>query len=972
MLLFVIVLGTVAYLQTDKIARQTEILYSHPLQVRRAVGMIKNDILTMRLGTRDLMLAGTEGEKQYAIQEIEFAAADIPRQFDILNQQYLGDKSDVEAAYEAFIKWKFNREINTDRILSGEIQKVKESVLPEGEIGVLREEMLEKVRIIDEFSNEKADQLIVITNYLNKSLNQKLVFLVAAILILSFVVNFILLRNIRKPIDDLTLAANRFHDGDMTSRSLYQSENEFGVLSNSFNSMVESIQQNSELTKKSAGLAASLMLENDSRKFFQAMLHSLAKSTGSQMAAVYLLAEDKMYFDCLESIGLNSRAKESFRVKNPEGEFGAALLERKIVHLFNIPEDTRFSFPTASGEFMPREIITIPILLKDEVVAVISLASVHSYSDLSVKLLNENWIMLMARVNGVLSYIKIREYLAKLDEQNKELAQHAKEMAMQADELKEYNIELELQKKQLNESNQLKSAFLSNMSHELRTPLNSVIALSGVLNRKLKNQISEEEYKYLGIIEKNGKQLLSLINDILDLSRIEAGKEEINLSSFSLSGLIKNIQETLEPIANEKGIELVNHVDDNLPNLISDSTKCHHILQNIIGNAVKFSENGKVEVSAEFKDGKFNIGIKDSGIGISKDDLPYIFDEFRQADGKASRKFGGTGLGLAIAKKFALLIRGTIEVRSQLGAGTNFVIILPEKLDIHEEPEFSTGFTMPSKQVLAASLQSQKGKNLLLVEDSEPQIIQLTEIMQEEGYHIRIARNGKEAMEAIFAQIPDAMILDLMMPEVDGFEVLKEIREFEKGKKVPVLILSAKHVTKQELSFLKENHIYQLIQKGDVNRLELLAHIRTMLSLSGLNVIEPVKPMVVKKAGAGKFNILLIEDNLDNVTTVQALLGDNYELLNAMDGLSGLEMAKTQDPNLILLDISLPEMDGFTVFNEIRKQNHLDHIPIIALTARAMKGDREDLLDYGFNDYISKPIDSITFERTLSSWLNSN
>lgn len=971
MFLFVIVLGTVAYLQTDNIQRQTEIIHSHPLQVRRAVGNIRNDILKMRLGTRDLMLAVNDEEKQYAIQEIELAAANIPGQFEILRQQYLGSYTDVEEAYEAFVAWKTIRQKNTTLTLSGDLQQVKNSVLPEGTVGKYRETMLLKMNKIDNYANQKAEDLIVNSKVLNNSLNTRLVLLVAAILLLSLLVNFILLRNIRKPVEELTGAANRFHDGDMNARSQYRSANEFGVLATSFNSMVESIQHNTDLSKNSSSLAVDLMTENDSRKFFQTTLRSLASCTGSQMAAIYLLDAEKNNFECIESHGLGSQARQSFDANILEGEFSAVLLEKSIVHITSIPKDCPFTFASVAGEFRPLEIITIPILVLDEVVAVISLASLQVYTDLSVKLLNEIWILLTARFNEVMSYIKIREYLAKLDIQNKELEQHSIELNLQADELKEYNIELELQKKQLNDSNQLKSAFLSNMSHELRTPLNSVIALSGVLSRSLKDQITEDEYNYIGIIEKNGKQLLSLINDILDLSRIEAGKEEISYSDFSMVSLVKNIQDMLQPIANEKGISIINHIPDDLPNLVSDSVKCHHILQNIIGNAIKFTDKGTVEISAELKDKKFYIAIKDTGIGISKEDLPYIFDEFRQADGKASRKFSGTGLGLAIAKKYSQLIHGTIDVRSQVGEGTNFVFMIPERPEVYELADSENKFLKQSSVTMTSSY-SWNGKKLLIVEDSEPQIIQLSDILKEEGYEIQVARNGKEALDVLEISIPDAMILDLMMPEVDGFEVLRVIRNQKEASRVPVLILSAKHVTKEELSFLKENHIYQLIQKGDVNRTELLAHVGNMMASreeNGLNV-QVRKPAI--KPPNGKFSVLLIEDNPDNTITVKALLAEKYDLLNALDGLSGLEMAKTYEPNLILLDISLPEMDGFTVLNEIRKLDHMAHIPVVALTARAMKGDRENLLEFGFNDYVSKPIDSIQFELTIQSWLNVN
>jgi len=250
----------------------------------------------------------------------------------------------------------------------------------------------------------------------------------------------------------------------------------------------------------------------------------------------------------------------------------------------------------------------------------------------------------------LISYQKVMDMSEKLDLQNKDLQEKSNELALQSDELREYNIELELQKTMLDNANQLKSAFLSNMSHELRTPLNSVIALSGVLNRRLKGNIAEEEYKYLGIIERNGKNLLTLINNILDLSRIESGKEEIVLSKFSVKELIESIVSVVEPNAHEKQVNIKTDFADGLPLMVSDAEKCNHVFQNIISNAVKFTEHGEVEISARQVDRNICVIVKDSGIGMMAEELPFIFDEFRQADHKTSRKFGGTGLGLAIAK----------------------------------------------------------------------------------------------------------------------------------------------------------------------------------------------------------------------------------------------------------------------------------------------------------------------------------
>ncbi len=971
LILFVLIIGLVSYQQTNKIQQQTELIYEHPMQVRQAIGTIESDIHEIQIEYRNMLLAVNERAYSVALQRSEVFRAEVVRQFDVLSELYLGPAADVKSAKNAFIQWVSLEKSILIQATPQKTEEVMSRLEVSGDIGAARELAFDKILTIDEFAKNKAQELYVTSQKIDSSLSNQLILLIAAIILLSFLINIVLLRNIRTPLNELTATTRRFHEGDLSARSSYQSRNEFGALSGSFNTLADSIQATTELNQKTTSLAEIMMSENDPAKFFRTALLALSAHTNSQMAAVYLLSDDKKHFKCFESVGMESKARQKFKAGSLEGEFGAVLAAKKIVHLTNIPDDTPFSFPVVTGEFRPREIVTIPVLDRDEVVAVISLASLQEYTSSSVQLIQEMWIMLMTRFVGVLLFKKITDFSLKLEKQNHELEQQAREMSLQADELKEFNIELELQKKQLDEANQLKSAFLSNMSHELRTPLNSVIALSGVLNRRLKNQIQEVEFSYLGIIEKNGKQLLALINDILDLSRIEAGKEEINWSQFTVQELVLNIFDTVRPLADEKGISLVSRIPDDLPAMVSDLKKCHHILQNIIGNAVKFTEKGQVELTAEHNNGKFYVGIKDSGIGIQEDQLPHIFDEFRQADGKTSRKFGGTGLGLAIAKKYTQMLGGSIEVRSQEGAGSTFVVMLPESPSNHQTIS-SSNYQPENKDPLYVTTETGLGKSLLLVEDSEPQIIQLSDILEEEGYSVQVARNGKQALEAIQLFIPDAMILDLMMPEVDGFEVLETIRKQKETSTLPVLILSAKHVTKHELNFLKGNNIHQLIQKGDVNREELLGHVRNMVHPKPMERADAKvrKPSV--KPENGKHTILMIEDNLDNTVTVKALLDGKYEIVTATDGLTGLEKVNRLVPSLVLLDISLPGLDGFSVLKEIKKNEALQHIPVIALTARAMKGDREDLLAQGFDDYISKPIDHILFGKTILRWLNGD
>jgi PAS domain S-box-containing protein len=561
---------------------------------------------------------------------------------------------------------------------------------------------------------------------------------------------------------------------------------------------------------------------------------------------------------------------------------------------------------------------------------------------------------------------EIEERSKFLEVANSELESQKNELSTQSAELSEQNTELEMQKKQLDEANRLKSAFLSNMSHELRTPLNSVIALSGVLGRKLKGKIQDDEYSYLDVISKNGKNLLNLINEILDLSRIEAGKEEIDLIEFSLFELVSELISMLQPTADEKGIKLINKIPSNLELFTSDRAKVRHILVNLIANAVKFTSEGQVEVTLTKKSNYLGIAVKDTGIGIDPEMVEVIFDEFRQADERTSRKYGGSGLGLAIAKKYSEICHGFIEVETKPEIGSTFTLFLPVLEKTISQP--SQKFDNANKVVIQNNIKNVRSAEttILIVEDSEPQIVQLSELLAEEGYKVLVARNGQEALREINLFIPDAIILDLMMPEMDGFEVLKSIRQqFEVI--IPVLILTAKHISKEELSVLKGNNINQLVQKGELNRADLISRIESILPQKESFHRDTEVPVLVKKAGDP--TLLLVEDNPDNSMTIKALLGDKYFLLTAEDGITGLQKAINFKPHLILLDISLPGMDGFEVLKGIRENEKTKNIPVVAVTARAMKGDKEAILAFGFDAYVPKPVDDELLESTINHLL---
>lgn len=679
-----ITIGIVSYYQSDRIYHQNKLFYEHPFQIRKSVGVLNASIQKMRLATRDLMLAVNIDEKDKAVIEMELASIEAEEMFDIIKQVYLGPREDVENAWTAYLMWKNERDKNTQLAYQNDLITIKVNVDSHGSVGILREKMLQKINIIDQFSQDKGKEIHDYSKILVNKLNIQLIGFIGIALLITLIVYLLFILHIRNPIQKLTNTTLAFASGDYNTRNDYLSNNEIGELSNAFNVLAQKIMWNADLNNKSSIFATEMVQEEDSKAFFNQTLRTLMDYTSAQMSSVYLLNEQNNRYEEYFSIGIDNFNKLSFSKVNLEGEFGVSILTQKINHIKDLKDNYSSEFSTIVTQLQVNEIVTIPIVTSLEVVALISLGTPFKFNPFAIQFINKIYFAYSARIQGVLAYRKIKKYAEEIKKEklnlsnlNAQLEAHKESLTLQSKALHEQNRELEMQKEQLKEVSKLKTSFLSNMSHELRTPLNSVIALSGVLSRKLQDQISEEEYSYLEVIQRNGKQLLTLINEILDISRIESGKEEFTFSQFNLCESINHVADMIRPqiIDNNLVIETAAGGSDII--MYSDLKKINHIIQNIIGNAVKFTEKGKISISVKKEDKMVKISIQDTGIGIKKENLEHIFDEFRQLDSGNDRKFSGTGLGLAIALKYAKLLGGSIEIESEFGIGSTFYIFLP-------------------------------------------------------------------------------------------------------------------------------------------------------------------------------------------------------------------------------------------------------------------------------------------------------
>lgn len=795
----------------------------------------------------------------------------------------------------------------------------------------------------------------------------------AILLVVIFIAQYI-----TRPLLDMMETSQKIEQGDLSARSRIKRDDEFGYLAKSFNQMADSICSQMTLQETGNDLIKSLVISRNLEDFGQRLILKLLNISGSSLAAFYLLNEKGNLFEPLASIGLEPRLQEPFDALKYEGEFGRALITREIAHLSPIPDDTIFTLKTFAGTAHPKEIITIPLLVEERVMAMIALASLKPYAKEVFIVLNSTWMSMSTAFATLLANTKTQRLADELESKNnqlqaqtEELQTQTEELLQQAEELQEQNVELETQRQQVEEADRLKSSFLSNMSHELRTPLNSINVLSHILSMQAHSKLSPEESKYLEIIERNGKTLLNLINDLLDLSKIEAGKAEVNPRLFSIVHLVELIVERLQPLAQEKGLIIHTSFPDSLPPLESDVDKVQQILQNIISNAVKFTEQGKITISACYEKDTFSLKVEDTGIGIPAHNLPHIFSEFQQGDASPSSPYGGTGLGLTIALKAAHLIGGSISVESMLNKGSTFTITLPVSwsmpLQNHKQVEMKQIIKSQGKErsegedgVEQIVKLAKKGKRILLVEDSEAIILQMKRILEPEDYLVEVAEDGDKAIEYLKEPIPDGIILDLMIPKTDGFIVLEKIRASQVTQDLPVLIMTAKDLSGQDLEKLKACHIQQFVQKGNVDQRTLLLKIKHMLKVG-----EPEKNLTPPA-------LLIIEDNPDNMTTIKSLLQEKYLIMEASDGEKGFKSMITHPPDLILLDITLPGMDGLALIRKIKSEKKIAHLPVIAVTAHAMKGDREKILEAGCDDYVSKPIDPELLIQKIEENLYSN
>lgn len=831
-----------------------------------------------------------------------------------------------------------------------------------------------------------------------------------------------------KPIRRMRDATHRIASGDLSIRIPVETKGEIGELSNSINLMAQSLIESREkieeysrslerkvelrtelLNKRNQALEESnniqrahneivtvLNNELEIEPLLKNIIGKIASYTDSQLGVIYLYENEGENLFPVSSYAIDREILgDGFRLG--QGLPGQTALERRVLLVTDVPENY-FRISSGGIEGVPKNVICMPITIKDQLVGVLELASLHDYADRNLEFLNMVTYQLGIGINNALTYQRLDEMAADLKEknellaaQNEELQAQSEELQAQAEELMAQKNALEEKTKQVREADRLKSEFVSNMSHELRTPLNAILGLTSLMAEGSAGHVNKKQKEYLEIIERNGKNLLQLINDVLDLSRIESGKVELTISKIRLKEFVKGISRTILPLVEEKGLNLNIDIDDDIY-IYNDGEKLRQILVNLLGNAAKFTERGKIDISARVEENRLHdwiiIKVSDTGIGIPPEALEHIFEPFRQVNGSLTRKYGGTGLGLNICYKLTSIMGGKIEVESEPGEGSTFTVKLKKdrrsKLRPKEEEWQKKVRTVLLQETEAGEkelyTEDKEIKRILIIDDDPIVIRELKIIFKKENYRLAFALTGSGGLQRIKEETPDLVLLDLHMPKIDGFQVLEELQKREDLKDLPVIVITAADLAEDEKRGLPKN-VKDMIVKGQIDKSSLLAKINVVLQgesrtsgmTSGMDeqTAQRMVGKIKRKAeGGGLVKILIAEDRIDNMILIkETLRSTGYAVYTASNGQEALEMAKKESPDLILMDMQMPVMNGFEATKHIRKIEDLKNIPVIALTARAMKGDEEKTLAAGCTDYLSKPVMPKDLIKKVEEWL---
>lgn len=741
-----------------------------------------------------------------------------------------------------------------------------------------------------------------------------------------------------------------------------------------------------------AALNEALRGERSIKDLSDSLLHCLNQQLGSLVGALYMVDGDKLVMK--SSYAFTFRKGESHQFKLGESMVGQAAMEQNLFVVRDLPDDYA---PVSSGlgSARPKEVLVTPLLLNGKLLAVLELMSFSGFDDESIKFMERACDAIAIALNSAMSRVQLNQALEQtrmqaeamehqqeelratneeLEEQTsilrsseENLQQQQEELRVMNEELEERNRLLDRQKDEIEKSNsdleksrqeieakaeqlelsgRYKTEFLSTMSHELRTPLNSILILSqGLVDNKRQN-LDDKQVEHAKVINSSGRDLLMLINDILDLSKVEEGKLELLDDNLSLQDLTSKLMGQFETQAHNKGIEFKVNIDPSLPStIVVDEHRLSQILRNFISNALKFTDQGTVSVDVTLPDCPVNLlgqtlstddvvcfRVTDSGIGIPEDKLGLIFEAFQQVDGTISRKYGGTGLGLTISRKLAEIMGGTVTVTSEgENKGSSFTLFLPKKLP-KKLPESSSPEvveteivenTLPDLEQLAAQTQvpalrevgAAQGGSILIVEDDPGFSGVLHNLAEEFGFSAHCAHSAAQARQYLTDHVPGSIILDLGLPDAPGEQILDELKSNDRTKNIPVHVISGR----ANVDVAKLHGAEEFIEKpfGRARLDQLFNDINSE----------------IKMVSSGQ-RVLIVEDDAAQREQLQTSFESEQVPCDvAATGEQALEYLANERYGTIVVDLHLPDTEGLSLLKSLHDATSAE-VPIIVYTAR--------------------------------------
>jgi CheY-like chemotaxis protein/signal transduction histidine kinase/HAMP domain-containing protein len=806
----------------------------------------------------------------------------------------------------------------------------------------------------------------------------------------------LLAANLTSQVRAIAEVATAVTKGDLTRSIQVDARGEVAELKDNINTMIGNLRLTTQVNTEQDWLKTNLarftnMLQGlrDLSTVGRLLLAELAPLIDAHMGAIYQVENaDSPQLRLLSSYAGDGANPHPQAIQFGEGLIGQCAMDKRQRLVSDIPDGTA-PINSALLRVIPRNIVVFPVLFENQVKAVIELSSIGSFTTSQMTFLEQltdsigivlNSIEATMQTEGLLK--QSQQLAGELQTQQKELQQTNEQLEQKAQQLAERNVEVERKNQEIEQArraleekatelaltSKYKSEFLANMSHELRTPLNSILILGQQLTENPDGNLSAKQVEFARTIHGAGTDLLNLISDILDLSKIESGTVTVDAEEILTSSLLETVGRPFKHEADNRHLSFNISVDDSLPrSMVTDSKRLQQVLKNLLSNAFKFTAEGGVKMNVSAAVGGWSaehpilnhapavvaFEVTDTGIGIPLEKQKLIFEAFQQADAGTSRKYGGTGLGLAISRELASLLGGEIHLRSAPGKGSTFVLYLPLKYSgptVAPRTSASPFAPAPALQVAATQervieqlpddrLNLAPGDTILLIVEDDPHYARvLIDLARDKGFKVLVASRGAEALELAKQFQPAAVSLDVFLPDMLGWTVLSQLKHNPLTRHIPVQIIT-----------LDEDRQHALARGAFsfVNKPTTTEGVSAALS----QIKEYAKPR--------RKRLLIVEDNAAEQMSITELLGhDDIEILTADTGADALSTLRNQPCDCVVLDLRLPDMSGFEVLDRLRNDESLSNVPVVVFTGRELSAEEDAELHTMARSIVVKGVES--------------